>query len=86
MEVKSIKAILAALEELVRALKDEAKGGDGPDEKWSATIQTLNANPDEGPAAQLKTLLEHIRSVVEKETRTMTNKLMWPLKKESVTE
>lgn len=68
VEVKSIEVILAALDELVRALQDEGKRGDGPDEKWAATIQTLNANPDEGPVAELKSLLETIRSVVWKAT------------------
>ena len=60
VEVKSIEVILVAIDELVQALKDEVKRGLSPDEKWSATIRTLNANPDEGPIAQLRTLLDPI--------------------------
>ena len=82
VEVKSVEVILTALDELVRALQDEGKRGDGLDEKWVATIQTLNANPDEGPVAELKSLLQTIQSVVQ--SATVKNRLLWPLRKADV--
>jgi hypothetical protein len=83
-EVKSIEAILIALDELVKPLDVETSNGVNPDDKWAATIRTMNEDPENGPIAQLRAALKEILTAAEK-TRG-TRKLLWHFQKDKMEE
>jgi hypothetical protein len=79
MEISSTRGILETLKETV----EEAESL--PQEGWSATIRSLNTN--EGPLKQLEkgltTLHDELSRVVStKGLRKVSNRLLWPFKKD----